>query len=410
MAFNYSDLQGEVKRRATKSEGGTQFDTAIKNIINTSLFRLSREAKFRQLRRTGSFETIIKYTTGSGGGTFTNDSKSVTITGATLLTDNVQIGRRIKLQGDSTVFKIITITGETTLTLDKVYGGATISGTGTYSILGQEEYLLPIQSSHRVFLWHEEYGTPFTMLYMPEQEFITRSIDNQNQAVPEIYRMWGEDMVREQPKQGSVVTISSSASADQNISVTVFGTVSGYPDFETIITNSSDGTTTVAGSKSFTNIDRIAKESSSAGRITATTDSAVTTVAVLPVGDTTAGVLYKKVKLYPLPNTVFPMQVYYYKDPYRLVNDGDVHELGQEFDEAIILLAVSKINYESNKDEGDKFFALYKDERNSLKKTNADKIDWFPTLESSYKRGIGQVHPNLRYSQVGAHYGSSSRR
>ena len=33
------------------------------------------------------------------------------------------------------------------------------------------------------------------------------------------------------------------------------------------------------------------------------------------------------------------MNVKYYKDAYRLVNTGDVHDLGQDFDEAIILLS-----------------------------------------------------------------------
>ena len=122
MAFTYSDLQNEVKRRATRDQSGTDFDTAIKNIINTSLFRVCREAKWRQLRRTTYFETVTTYTEGSGGGTFTNDSKDVEIVGATFLTDNIQPGRRISLQGDSNVFTIRTITSETELTLDKVYG------------------------------------------------------------------------------------------------------------------------------------------------------------------------------------------------------------------------------------------------------------------------------------------------
>ena len=33
--MTFKDLQDEVKRRATMNEGGTQFNTAIKNIINS---------------------------------------------------------------------------------------------------------------------------------------------------------------------------------------------------------------------------------------------------------------------------------------------------------------------------------------------------------------------------------------
>jgi len=169
--FTYKNMQDEVKRRATKEEGGTQFDTAIKNIINTSLFRLAREGLWRQLRRKTTFDTITTYTTGSGGGTFTNGSKSVTIVGATLLTDDIAVGRRITLQGSNIEYTIKTITGETTLTIDVNFDGTTISGTGTYSILPQEEYNVPIQASHRMFLWHEQYGYPFMMTYITDQNF-----------------------------------------------------------------------------------------------------------------------------------------------------------------------------------------------------------------------------------------------
>ena len=34
MAFIFSELKNEVKRRSTTDQGGTQFDAAIKNIIN----------------------------------------------------------------------------------------------------------------------------------------------------------------------------------------------------------------------------------------------------------------------------------------------------------------------------------------------------------------------------------------
>ena len=123
-----------------------------------------------------------------------------------------------------------------------------------------------------------------------------------------------------------------------------------------------NGTTQALGSKSFTSIERVVKSGSTVGRVTVTTNSANNTVAVLPVGDTTGGILYKKIQLFPLPNEIIPINVQYYKDPYRLVNDEDIHELGQEFDEAIILLATSKMKYENNQTEGDKFYALYQDE------------------------------------------------
>ncbi len=410
MAYTYKDLQDEVKRRATLDQSGTQFNTAIKNLINSSLFRIARESLWRVLRRRATFDTVTTYSTGSGGGTFTKDSKSISCTSATWLTDNIDIGRRIKFQGDSTVYTIKTITGETALTIDQVYTGSTISGTGTYSILGQEEYNLPIQTSHKVFLWHEAFGNPLMLDYITDQDFFGFGIDNTNESTPVGYRMWREDMVDEQLLEASTITISSSVSGDTNIDVTIFGVVSNFPDFETITTNSSNGTTTVTGSKSFSSVSRVVKAASTTGRITVTANSANATVAVLPVGDTTAGIQFSKIQLYPLPNAIITMNVEYYEEPYRLVNDGDVTTLGQEFDEAIILLATSKLKFEQNQDEGEKFFSLYQDEVRSLKKTNADKIDWTPTLRSGRKSRAGQfVHPYLQTSQVGANFGLRNR-
>lgn len=412
MSLTYSDLQNEVARRATKDQGGTQFTTAIKNAINFSLKRICREALWRPLRRETTFDTETSYTTGSGGGTFTNASKSVTMVGATLITDNIQVGRLVKLSGSTTLFTIKTITGETTFTIDQNYGGTTVSGTGTYEILPKEEYNLPIQSTHRLFMWHEGCGTPTMVNFVTDQDFYSAGVSREETGIPTNYRMWGYNMVIEQPLEASVVTISSSSTADTSISTTVFGTVGGYPDSETITTNGSDGTTAVAGSKSFTSIERFVKAASSTGTITATTNSANVTVAVIPTGDQTSGVNYSKISLYPLPSSVIPVHVNYYKEVYSLVNSGDVHELGGDFDEAIILLSTSKLDYETNKIEADRFFALYQNELKSLRQQNVDKPDWFPRLlrakESRSNRNRDfAVTPFLTSRQFGSFFGPS---
>ena len=400
--MTFKDLISEVKRRATRDQGGQQFDTATKNIINTSLKRIAREGLWRPLRRETTIETVIEYTTGSGGGTFTNGSKNITVTGATFLTDNIQPGRRISLEGDSSVFRIKKITGETTLTIDKDYSGTTISGDGTYSIYPQEEYVLQPQVSHRMFLWHEEYGYPFLMTYDTNQSFYSRALNLTTTGTPELYTMWTENMVKEQLKDDTVITIVSSSSSDTSITITIFGEVSGYPDYENITLN---GTTSVDGTKTFSSVERVVKSASTEGRVTVTANSGNTTVAVLPVGYTTEGIKYKKIHIYPLPTTVFPINVFYYKDCYKLVNDNDLHELGDDFDEAIILLSVSKIEAENNKTESDRTMRLYKDEINSLKKTNVDKIDWFPNLKGRRANRYAKVHPTLYYFQAGDGFG-----
>lgn len=405
--MTFSELKAEVLRRCSRDQGGTQFDEAAKVCINTALYRISREAAWRSMRRKAFLNTKAPYSTGTGSATLTHNSTSVTLTGATLITDGIEIGRYIKFTGDGRYHKISTITGETTLTLQRAYNGTSTS-SGGYQILGQEQYNLPIQAGHRMFLWHDEYGFPIKLNYLVDQEFYRATNYVYMQQIPLMYRMWGEDMIITQMRQPSTISIASSSSSDTSIQVTVFGVVSGYPDFETISTNASNGTTPVNTTKTFQSVERIVKGSTSAGRITATANSGNDILAVIPVGDTTTGIQYKKIQIWPLPTTAFPINVQYYKDPYKLVNDNDVHELGEEFDEAIILLASGKIRLDNNQEEADKYIALYKDEIGNLKKTNVDKIDWFPKMKRPNQSDSIPLGRGLLYAQAGSMFGPAS--
>lgn len=406
--FLYSDLVAEVKRLAIRDQSGSEFDAEIKNGLNESLFRIARETHWTKLRRHDSFDTVTSYDTGTGAVTVTNNSKNVTVTGATFITDGVKIGRRVSLGGSSLRYILKTITGETTFTVDRVFDGTT-SAVQSYKIWPQEDYNLPVQCEKIGFLFHEAFNYPYFMKYIPHMEFLQSSTTMYYSAVPIYYKVWDEDMTIQQPLAASVATVVSSDITDTNQKVTIYGIVSGYPDQETLSLN---GTSAVAGNKSFTSIDRVSKDLSTIGRITVTTNSGNATIAVLPVGDTTAGIFYKRVKLWPLPSTVFPMQVQYYKQPYRLVNDSDIHEFGQEFDHAIILLTVAKIRYQNNQKEGDYFMAMYLDELKSLKRTNGDKLDFLNILkrpEDSRFLGDG-IHPHVLYRQLGGNFGHSSYR
>lgn len=408
MAFTFLDLVDEVKARATLDKASTEFDESIKNAVNTSLFRLSREGNWRTLRRVATFDTVTSYTTGSGAVSVTNDSKTVTVTGATFLTDGVRVGRRVKLGGSSKNYIIKTITSEETFTVDVVYDGTT-SSTQTYEIYGQEEYTLPINSGRIYTLWHEDYGYPYVMSYISDIDFYSLNESLTDKNTPTCFRLWQTSTVLDQPKQSATLTIASSDSGDTSKSVTVYGLVGGYPDSETVATNASDGTTSVSTTKSFSYVDKVVKASSTAGRITVTSDSGNTTIAVLPAGDTAGGSEYKKVQIFPFPNRVFPINVLYYQEPVRMVNDSDVHIMGHEFDEAIILLATAKMNYSQSKKEGDKYFALYTDEVKNLKKDNIDKItNRFNRLRRTNmhnSRATRTGNRYLSYGQLGGYYG-----
>lgn len=402
--FTFLDLQQEVKRRALRNQSGTEYDEEIKNIINTSLFRTAREASWRVLRRKTYFTTKSSYTSGTNYVTVTRSSTAFSLisTACDLWTDKIEIDRYIKFGTDSWHYIIRAINSNTNGVIDLAYRGTSATRT-TYEIYPQMEYNLPIQVDHRAFLWHEDYGYPYRMWYVPDQTFFDTGVDLVEKNTPTHYRMWGENTIMAQlPTATSLKFVSTSAS-DTTVQVIVFGDIAGYPTTETVTLN---GTTTITTSNEFISVERVAKDSNSYGRITITSSRGNYTIAVLPAGDTTATVKYSKVQLYPLPNRNFDINVYYYKDPYRLVNDDDIHEMGQEFDEAIILLSVTKIKYQDSQAEGDRWYQLYQDEVKNLKKTNVDKIDWLPTLQRPYEtRGRGYyIHPYLKRSQAGTFF------
>lgn len=395
-----------MKRRATRDQGGTQYDEAIKNAVNSSLFRIAREALWRQLRRKATIRTVTSYTTGSGAVEATSGSTTVNVTGATLITDDIQVDRRVKISGDSRYFYVKQVTGETSFVMDYSYG-ATTTTAATYEILPQSEYNLPIQCGHRMFLWHEDYGYPITMEYVLDQDFYAASNHLTETNVPVIYRMWGEDMTIRDVLTPTTLGVFSTNSNDSTQDITIFGIANGYPESETIRLN---GATVVTGSTQFSSIDRIVKNMSTNGRVSVTASgNTAIEYAVIPKGDITDGVRYRKIEVYPLPTREFDIHVQYYKEPYRLVNDDDIHELGQEFDEAIILLAVAKIKAESGQSEAGSFMSLYRDELMSLKRTNVDKIDYFPKLRKPHESRARLIPGVIDYQQYGSYYGPRSR-
>lgn len=404
MAFSFKDMQDEVKRRATRNQAGTVYDTAVKNLVNFSLLRIANETNWRPLRRDTSFLTIPEFSTGTV--TVTEDSTALTFIGANLITNAIQIGQRIKFTtggSSNKLFEIATITAENTATLNLPYDGDTTAGV-SFTILGKEKYNLAIQTSKPAILWHEAFNYPYVMQYAPNRAFLETGNDFDESAEPELYMMWGEDCVLEQPRAASTISCVSSDIGDTTQEVTIAGIVSGYPDSETVTLN---GTTAKTTGKSFTKIDRISKDSSTLGRVTMTADSGETTISVLPVGDTSNSNLFKKIQIFPSPDRIYQIKVMYYKEVQRLVNDDDIHELGQDFDEAIILLAAAKLQGEESKRDVTTFFTMFQDELKVLKRKNTDKLDWLPRLQRPGSIGVSSFHSQARYSQVGSKFGPS---
>jgi hypothetical protein len=398
MAFTFSDITSEILRRGTRDQSGTQFTVAAANLANTALWTVARAARWRQLRREITFNTVAPYSDTTALATVVKNSASVTLPNANLYTNDITIGRYIKLTGSAKYYRIAQVNSATTLTLDQAFDGSS-STTSTYGILPQEYYTLPIQVGHEAFFWHRAYGYPLSLTYVPTQDFYQSGVLDVLTNVPLGYRMWGCDSSLEQPKQPGILSYVSTSASDNGISVTVFGTVNGYPDSETI---NLTGTVSVTGTKSFSNIDRVSKNQLTIGLTKITADSGNTVVGALPTGNTTTGPQYTKVQLYPLPYKAFPINCLYYKQVYKMVNAGDIHELGEEFDEAIILLATAKMKAEQNMTQDSaNFMGLYNEELKTLKRVNVDKVDYYPKLQAPKGNYWNAWTGGLRYAQVG---------
>ncbi len=306
MAFNFSDLQSEVARRAVLNQSGSNYTAAIQNAINLSMWRIARDAKWRTLRRKATFNTISTYANGTASGTTITDnyiyddngnivyddsgnpliastsggnipwptnagpatctyaSNVFSVTGATFISDGIRIGRYIKFDNSVIYFRIASITSETSGTLDQVFDGTSSTSLG-YAIMPQEEYVLPIQIGHSAFFWHRKYGMPKVMQYVPAFDFYKAGVLDILTNIPVAYRMWGVDAAIQQPLSASTLTYVSSSVTDNPITVTVFGTVNGLPDYETVTVT---GTSAVTGTKQFTYVERVVKNQNTIGVIT----------------------------------------------------------------------------------------------------------------------------------------------
>jgi len=307
---------------------------------------------WKALRRKRTFTTEGDYTTGSINAITAADT-TVNGTSTLWITNAIRIGRRIKIHDDTEGRVIATITAEGTLTLATGYGGTTsAAGSLDYTILGTEEYILPFDWGELGIFWHEAYGYPFKLEPVTDREFYSANLTLDNSTVPQLYRLWGSTGATQQPLEASVITAVSSNASDTVQTVRIEGLVSNQWDFEDIDLN---GTTSVAGSKSFTRIDRVslwdssASPTSNVGRITLTSNSANVTNLVIPVNFVNQAPLFYKFQLYPLPDDEYVINVDAYDRLHDLVDDNDVCPLGKEFDEAIVLWA-SYIGWNYNQD------------------------------------------------------------
>jgi len=124
--------------------------------------------------------------------------------------------------------------------------------------------------------------------------------------------------VRFQPTSASIVTFSSSSASDNTQTVFVRGELLGVPMYETVTLL---GTSPAVTTNQFDRIVGIGKSAVTAGAITATTNSAAVTVAIMSQEQLVHNV--NIIKFYPAPSKSTSVGIPYIIDPMPMVSDYD---------------------------------------------------------------------------------------
>jgi hypothetical protein len=149
------------------------------------------------------------------------------------------------------------------------------------------------------------------------------------------YAQCEQAWVKAQPSSASVVTVVSTSASDTVVKVRINGIVAGVQDTELLTLT---GTTPLAGSKSFTSINSVVKDSVSAGKITATTNSGAITLVEIPAS--VKGRAFNKIQLYQTPaDSVTSLRFRGYRKPFKMVNNEDFPELPELWHEAVLIQA-----------------------------------------------------------------------
>jgi len=129
------------------------------------------------------------------------------------------------------------------------------------------------------------------------------------------------------PSSASILTLSSSSSADTSQSVTIRGVVSGEIDIEEVALS---GTSTVVTTKSFTSIISIGKSDVTTGRVTITSNGGAVTIATLSPQEQTINL--RQFRAYPTPDATYTLQFKHFALPPILTNRYQDTEIPSRWD------------------------------------------------------------------------------
>jgi hypothetical protein len=121
-----------------------------------------------------------------------------------------------------------------------------------------------------------------------------------------------------QPTSASTISFVSDSASDNTQRIFIKGLVNGYENSETITLGAM---TPVATTNSYTKVTQISKSGTTAGVVTATSNSGAVTIATIPAGQLQAR--YRVLHFYYIPASSITMKIRYKRSPLPMVNDFD---------------------------------------------------------------------------------------
>lgn len=171
---------------------------------------------------------------------------------------------------------------------------------------------------------------------LTEGEIEEMDPDFSDTGTPYSYSITGMSWVENQPSSASVITIVSDSASDTTQTVTI----NGFDANNTEITEtlSLNGLTPAVGTTSFTEITHISKSESTAGIVTATSNSAAVTVIRIPAAQLAKQ--YQPLNLYYIPSAINVYKVRGIRRPRMMISANDYPDFPEAYHELVLIGAV----------------------------------------------------------------------
>jgi len=245
--------------------------------------------------------------------------------------------------------------------------------------------------------------SPIKLIYLPDELFYKFVPYPTATGNPFYYRLWEEEGVSTRLSEADTIDVVSSSAVDgSSFTVSVSGYVAGYRDSEVL---TLDGTTTVAGTKTF-QADRplrISKSGKTTGAITVKENSGGTTLVVLAPEERSPR--FKLIDFYPIPSSAISVYLEYYVRIRELVNNADVPDFDEKWHWILREGALAKVYQYQNKETAYvQTEARYQAGLLAMKRQDEMNVDYIPQLGLNRNFRTGAI--KLSDTVASGYYGS----